>query len=121
LLHFDLHCELRGRIISNSNPEVVHGTYPANEPTWYDHPHFSVDLQAMQICDTSACEEYGPFPIVSVTPDRITLHDEPGLTTFIRRRDWQYEMRQDDMGRVSVTRGRCVPSRFSGFPERRAR
>lgn len=114
-LHFDLYCEVRGRIVSDPNPWEVHGTYPANEPTWRDHPHFMVDLQTMQICDSSACERYGPVRIVGATADRITIFDDPGLTIVIRRRDWHYDQRQEDMGRISVTRGQCVPARFSGF------
>jgi hypothetical protein len=115
-LHFDLDCELRGRFVSNSDPEVVHGTYDANKPTWRDHTHLIVDLQAMRICYASACEGHGPSPISSATADRITLNDAPDMTSFIRRRDWRFEERQDDMGRVSVVTGRCAPGRFSGFP-----
>jgi hypothetical protein len=115
-LHFDLHCELHGRIVSDAHPELSHGTYPANELTWRDHPHYIVDLRTMQICDPGECQDYGPRRIVSATADRITVHDAPGLTIYIRRRDWRYEQRQEDMGRVSVTRGQCRRGAFSGFP-----
>ena len=119
-LHFDLYCDLHGHMVSDAHPEISHGNYPADEPTWEHHSHYIVDLQAMQICDSSACETYGPFPIVGATADRITLDDRPGITIFILRRGWRYEQRQEEMGRVDVTRGRCTRASFSGFPPRQA-
>ena len=114
-LHFDLYCELDGHVVADPHPNEIIGTYPANVRTWRYAAHFIVDLQAMQVCDSSACEQYGPFRI-SANPERITLQDVPGATIFISRRNWRYDQRQDNMGRVSVTRGRCVPARFSGIP-----
>jgi hypothetical protein len=115
-LHFDLYCELNGRVISDGDPEVVRGTYPANVSTWRDHPHFTINLQTMLVCELGGCEDHGPSRISGATADRITLDDEPGLKTFILRRNWRYEQRQEDMGRVSVTRGQCRRGAFSGFP-----
>jgi hypothetical protein len=116
-LHFDLYCQVHGRIIAEGDPEAVHGTYPANVPAWDDHPHFTLDLHAMLVCEWGGCEGYGPSQIASATADRITLDNRPGLKIFIRRRDWHYEQRQEDMGRIAVTRGQCRRADFSGFPE----
>jgi hypothetical protein len=119
-LHFDLDCDLHGRVISDSHPEVFRGTYPANVLAWHYRSHDIVDLQTMQICDPVSCERYGPHPIVRVTLDRIVLEDRPGITAHIRRRDGRYEERMEDLGQVSVTTGRCTRVRFSGFPPRQA-
>jgi hypothetical protein len=119
--HFDLHCELHGRIVSDAHPELSHGTYPANEPAWRDHPDFVVDLQTMQICDLSTCDREGPFRIVSAAADRIVLRDDPQVSIYIRPGDLWYEQRIEDMGRVSVTRGQCTKAPFSGFPVDTAR
>lgn len=119
-LHFDLDCDLHGRVISDSNPRMFRGTYPANVQAWHYRSHDIVDLQTMQICDPVSCERYGPHPIVRVTPGLIVLEDRPGVSVHIRRRDWRYEQRMEDLGEVSVTTGRCTRARFSGFPPRRA-
>jgi hypothetical protein len=57
-LHFDLYCELDGHVVADPHPNEIIGTYPANARTWHDAAHFIVDLQAMQVCDSSACERY---------------------------------------------------------------
>lgn len=119
-LHFDLECDVQGRTVSDANPQLSHGTYPANVRTWRYHTHLIVDLEAMQACDASVCQDYGLFPIASATPDRITFYDQPGLTDVISRRNWRYEQRQESMGRVDVTRGQCTRAAFSGFPPRQA-
>jgi hypothetical protein len=116
-LHFDLYCQLHGHVLSDPHPEEIIGTYPDNARTWRDADHLIVDLQAMQVCDSSACERHGPFQI-GATSDRITLQDVPGASIFISRRNWRYEQRQEEMGRVSVTRGQCRRASFSGFPTR---
>jgi hypothetical protein len=77
-----------------------------------------LDLQAMLVCDASLCGDHPPWRIVRATADRIVLEEQPGLSIFIRRRDWRYRERQEDFIRVDVTTGQCVPGRFSGFPAR---
>jgi hypothetical protein len=116
-LHFDLDCDLHGRVVSWGDLEIVHGTYPANEPTWNSHSRIIIDLQNMQTCDASLCAEYPLGRIARATPDRIVLYDQPGLSISIRRRDWHYEQRQDE-DRISITRGSCRRVAFSGFPIR---
>jgi len=118
-LHFDLDCDVRGRVITDAHPEMFRGTYPANEP-WHDHPHYIVDLQALRICTVGECMSYEPHRILRVTPDRIVLHDEPGFAAYIRRQNLRYEQRTEDLGEVAVTRGTCVIAPFSGFPTRQA-
>ena len=73
--HFDLDCNLHGRIVSNTHPEIFRGTYPANLQSWRYHDHIILDLQAMRACDPSACAQYGSYPIVRLTPDHIVLYD----------------------------------------------
>ena len=119
-LHFDLECDLHGRVVSDAHPEMFRGTYPANVTAWRDHPHMIVDLQTMRVCDESTCAQYGPHPIVRLTPELIVLDDREGSSEQIRRRDGQYEQRMEDMGEITVTRGHCVTGRFSGFPTREA-
>lgn len=118
--HFDLDCDLHGRVISDAHPEIFRGTYPANVTAWRDHSHMIVDLQTMRVCDESACARYGPHPIIRLTPDLIVLDDREGSSIQVRRRDGRYEQRMEDMGEVSVTRGHCVSGRYSGFPPREA-
>jgi hypothetical protein len=118
-MHFDLDCDLHGRVVSWGDPEIVHGTYPANEARWHSRSHYIIDLQSMQFCEASVCAEYPLFRIVRVTPDRIVLDDRPGSSESIRRRDWYYEQRADE-DRISVTRGSCRRVAFSGFPIRAA-
>src|SRR3954469_21987224 len=93
-LHFDLYCELRGRVVSDPHPEEYIGTSTDTSLAWRDRGHFVVDLEAMQVCDSSVCEQYGPFHI-RANRDRITLQDVPGATIFISRHDWRYEQRQE--------------------------
>jgi len=119
-LHFDLYCELHGRIVSDAHLELANGTYPANVSSWDYDWHDIVDLQTMQICAAGQCEIHGPNRIARLTPERITIYDAPGVTISIRRRDLRYYQRQEDLGRVSVTRGRCRKGEFSGFPSRSA-
>ena len=119
-LHFDLDCDLHGRVISDAHPEMFRGTYPANIRAWHYRTREIYDLQTMQTCNFNLCEQYGPSHIVRVTPDRITLLDEPGVSMSIRRRGWRYEQRMEDMGQVSVLTGSCTRVPFSGFPARRA-
>jgi hypothetical protein len=119
-LHFDLLCDLHGRVVSDPHPEEYHGTWPAGMRVCHHSAHFIIDLQNMQICDWSMCDRYGPGPIVGATPDRIVLHDEPGATIMIRRLDLHYQQRWEEFDRVSVTNGRCIKARFSGFPPRHA-
>jgi hypothetical protein len=120
-LHFDLECDLHGRVIADAHPEMFRGTYPANETSWRYDPHMIVDLQSMRTCEFNTCAEYGPHPIVRVTPDLIVFDDRPGITESVRRRDGRYAQRMEDIGEVSVTRGRCFKTRFSGFPAAAAR
>jgi hypothetical protein len=117
-LHFDLVCDVRGRVISDPHPENYHGTWPAGIRAWHDHTRFIVDLQAMRSCEPAACLYYEPPPIVSATSKRITFVDNPGAHISIRIRDLQYQQRMEEFGAVSVTRGHCVKTRFSGFPAR---
>ena len=119
-LHFDLYCQLHGRIVSEAHPELRNGTYPANVPSWDYELHEIVDLQTMQVCAPSVCEIHGPHRIARVTPERITIYDAPGVTISIRRRDLRYYQRQEDLGRISVTTGQCRKGEFSGFPPRSA-
>jgi len=119
-LHFDLYCDLHGRVISDSNPHMFRGTYPANVRSWRWRSHDIVDLQTMQMCDPVGCARYGPHPIVRVTPDLIVVEDRLGVSAHIRRRDLRYEQRMEDLGEVSVTAGRCTRASFSGFPPRQA-
>lgn len=117
-LHFDLDCNLHGRVVSNSHPEIFRGTYPANVQSWRYHDHIILDLQAMRACDPSACAQYGSYPIVRLTPDHIVLYDREDIGMQIGRRDGRYEQRMEDRGEVSVTRGRCVAGSYSGIPPR---
>jgi hypothetical protein len=119
-LHFDLDCDLHGRVISDAHPEMFRGTYPANIRTWHYRMRDIYDLQAMHTCNFNLCAQYGPRPIVRVTTDQITLLDEPGASMSIRRSDWRYEQRMEEMGQVSVTTGSCTKAPFSGFFARRA-
>jgi hypothetical protein len=114
-MHFDLDCQLAGHVVSDPHPSETIGPYPANALAWHYRSRLIVDLQALRVCDWGACERYGPYQI-SATTDRIVLQDVPGASIFISRHNWRYEQRQEDLGRVSVTRGRCIPRRFTGFP-----
>jgi hypothetical protein len=115
-LHFDLYCDIHGRIVSDPHPEMSNGTYPANVSTWHQHPHYIVDLQAMLVCGEGPCEQYGPFRI-RVNHEKIVLGDVPGAWTHISRRDWRYDQRVEDGQRISVTTGTCRRGRFSGLPQ----
>jgi hypothetical protein len=116
--HFDLDCNLHGRVISDAHPEMFRGTYPANVQSWRYHDHIILDLRTMRACDPSTCARYGPYPIVRLAPDLIVLDDREGSSIQIGRRNGRYEQRMEDMGEVSVTTGHCVAARNSGIPPR---
>ena len=114
-LHFDLYCQLHGRVISDPHPELSNGTYPANVRTWRNYPHYIVDLQARLACDAGFCERVARFRI-GVSPEKIVLDDVPGALSYVSRRDWRFHERMVDLQRVSVTTGTCRRGGFSGFP-----
>lgn len=116
-LHFDLNCDVHGRIVSDSRPWGPTGTYPANEPRWTNSFRYVIDLQTMQYCgDVASCLHHRPGRIERVTADRIILGEGPTGSEFIRRTDWRVLVRRDDGGLVMVDSGRCTKAPFSGFP-----
>lgn len=117
-LQFDLVCDLRGRIVSDSDPSS-RGTYPVNVPAWSSVARFIVDIRAMQYCERVACGNVGPHRIAGIHAAQIVLNDEPWLTTTVRRRDGWYRSRLSDDGRVDEDTGLCKMERFSGFPAHR--
>lgn len=116
-LHFNLHCETRAHVVSDSHPELQTGTYPIGLRSWNGGGDWVVDLQTMRFCVApDECLHHSPRAIPHITQDRITLVEDPGVSTSVRRRDLRFQQRTEDGGRVTVETGRCVKQPFSGFP-----
>lgn len=115
--HFNLHCTTRAHVVSDSHPELQTGTYPIGLRSWDSGGDWVVDLQTMRFCVApDECLHHSPRAIPRLTEDRITLVEDPGVSTSVRRRDLRFQQRTEDGGRVTVESGRCVKQPFSGFP-----
>ena len=116
-LHFNLHCETRAHVVSDSHPELQTGTYPIGLRSWNGGGDWVVDLHTMRFCVApDECLHHSPRAIPRITQDRITLVEDPGVSTSVRRRDLRFQQRTEDGGKVTVETGRCVKQPFSGFP-----
>jgi len=113
-LHFDLACNVRGRVVWQDDP--TRPILSPNPQQWDDHPRLIVDLETMRFCDQYECMTRGPKPIESVSPHNVTFVDRPGRSETFHRAEGRYAMAAFELGRFQVTEGSCTVEPFSGFP-----